>query len=463
MKAISPQALRAVSKKRKRSKRVSAISDTTPQTVVPNSSAEIREVLLNQANYSSPVRPSGSGSSATRCSAASGGTVVKLDALNKIVNISESTATVQPGVRIGELAEALAERNLELIGSLDLADRSVGGAVSAPTLDAAMPADGGQFATHVISMKVITPGGQRLEVGEKNPRMLTMFRLSYGLLGIVYEVTLRVRPIQPFEVHTRKTDFAGMAALVQQLSNVTAGVRFCLLPFKDRVYLEMRRPQAIGSRAGRAGTWRVKDWAVNSALPGVARTLAKSIPFKQLRYPLMDSLGEATQTLVGAALGRSGSNASEQTGRMKRLDLTPPRFSSVSWAFPAAQFPRALDGYRSFNERYYGQTGFRCDLPAVGHRLNGDNSALLSPSYSGPHFAITTLCAADAGWDDYLLNLDDLARGFGGVPLFNQTKGLSVPTAQAAYGSRLQFFKKARRGLDPEDRMINQFFASFVS
>lgn len=461
MKARAPLAPGAAAK-RKRSQKFSAISDTTPQTVIPNSSAEIREVLLNQASYSSPVRPMGSGSSTTRCSAASGGTIVRMEGLNRILNISDTTATVQPGVRIGELAEALAERNLELIGSLDLADRSVGGAVSAPTLDAAMPADGGQFAAHVESMKVITPSGQRLEVNDKNPRMLTMFRLSYGLLGIVHEITLKVRPIQPFEVHTRKTDFAGMSGLIQQLSRVGAGVRFCLLPFKNRVYLEMRRPQDSGSRSGSPGTWRVKDWAVNSALPGVARTLAKSIPFKQLRYPLMDSLGEATQTFVGAALGRNGSNASEQTGRLKRLDLAP-KFSSVSWAFPAAQFPRALGGYRSFNERYYAQTGFRCDLPAIGHRLNADKSALLSPSYTGPQFAITTLCAADAGWDDYLLNLDDLARGYGGVPFFNQTKGLSVATAQAAYGSRLQFFRKVRHELDPDDRMINQFFASFVN
>ena len=421
---------------------------------------DIAAVLADWKRYPAPVRPVGSGSSTTRCTAASGGTVINVAEMNRILRIDDTSVTVQPGVKIGELAEALADRGLELPCGSDIADRTVGGAVSAPALEVALPVDGGQLSAHVVSLKVVSPTGRKLEVSERNARLLSMIRLSQGLLGVVYEITLRVRPIRAFSIHTRKCDFAALATLVPKLSKLNAGVKFWLMPFRDRVYLELRR--AGGNAPGRKLPWRMRDWACYSALPSFARSVAKSIPVRQLRYPLIDRVSEATQGLLVGPMGGNGSNAMEQTGRFRKADLSPT-FNYCTWVFPAENFSQVLMAYRYFCREYYQRTGFRCDMPAVGHRLNQDGSALLSPSFSGPMFAITSMSTPHEEWEDFLLGLDEFAQQHQGLPFFNQTKGASAACVHSAFDTRLSFFKKVREQLDPEDRMLNQYFATYLA
>jgi FAD/FMN-containing dehydrogenase len=107
------------------------------------------------------------------------------------LKIDQDTVTVQPGISLPDLAEVLSEEGLELIGGFDLASRTVGGAVCAAGLEASMAGDAGQFAAHVAQLKVLSPNGKKFVVSEKTKSLLALMRLSYGLLGVVYEITLR--------------------------------------------------------------------------------------------------------------------------------------------------------------------------------------------------------------------------------------------------------------------------------
>ena len=50
-------------------------------------------------------------------------------------------------------------------------------------------------------------------MSEKTKSLLALMRLSYGLLGVVYEITLRVRPVQGFAVQTAKVSFKDFGKL----------------------------------------------------------------------------------------------------------------------------------------------------------------------------------------------------------------------------------------------------------
>ena len=299
--------------------------------------------------------------------------------MNRVLKIERDRVTVQPGISLTELADILSDEGLELIGGFDLANRTVGGAVSAAGLEASMAGDVGQFASHVLQLKVLSPNGKKFVVSEKTKSLLALMRLSYGLLGVVYEVTLRVRPVQGFAVQTAKVSFKDFGKLGAKLLSATAGVKLYLLPFRDRIYLELRRP-AADADPGRKFAWRLKDWAVYSALPEAARSIGMAVPIRQIRYPLIDSLSEVAQTLVNNALVRSGSNSVEQSGRYRMLG-SKSRFTYTTWAFPAGEFANTALAYKLFCKEYYARTGFRCDMPTVGFRLNRDRSALLSPSF----------------------------------------------------------------------------------
>jgi hypothetical protein len=422
--------------------------------------SEILAVLRDSARYPSPVRPLGSGSSTTRCIAANGGTLLDLSGMKRVLKITQDAVTVQPGIPLHELAEVLAEQGLELIGGFDLANRTVGGAVCGAGVEAALASNVGQFASHAIQLKVLSPSGKRFVVDERTKNLLGLMRLSYGLLGVVYEVTLRVRPVRAFAVQTARTTFKDFANLGTKLGAATAGMKLYLLPFRDRIYLELRRPAAEGS-SGRKLAWRLKDWAVYSALPDAARSLGKVVPIHRLRYPLIDGLSEVTQSLLSHAMLRTGSNAIEQSGRHLGL-AGKSRYTYTTWAFPAESFGHTALAYKLFCKEHYARTGFRCDMPAVSFRLNRDRSALLSPSFDTPLFSLSPLTARADGWDDFVFDFAEFAAANGGIPFFNQTKNATAEVVAQRYAQRLVFFRKVRSQLDPLDRMLNQYFAAYM-
>ena len=83
-------------------------STSGPAIVVrPETPKDIVQILRNPRRFPSPVRPQGSGSTITRCTLASGGTLMDMTGMNRVLNIGADTVTVQPGILVSDLAELL--------------------------------------------------------------------------------------------------------------------------------------------------------------------------------------------------------------------------------------------------------------------------------------------------------------------------------------------------------------------
>jgi len=93
--------------------------------------------------------------------------------------------------------------------------------------------------------------------------------------------------------------------------------------------------------------------------------------------------------------------------------------------------------------------------------LNQDRSALLSPSFDGPMITLSPLSTQTEGWDDFVLDFAEFAAEHQGMPFFNQTRNATAEVVGARFGRRLAFFNKVRQELDPQDRMLNSFFATY--
>lgn len=433
---------------------------TPPPVIRPKTLKELREAFTPRSACPPPFRPVGAGSSSTDCTTAPAGTVVDMTAFDEILNIDayDDTCVVQPGVRLGRLASALAHHGLELAGSHDLMNRTVGGAVAGACIGPAIAGDGGLFAAHAMSMKIVTPTGRLLEVSRDKHNLLHAFRLSYGMLGTIYEVTLKVRPISPFAVSHRRCTIAQFAAAADRLSRTNLGIKFYLMPFRDRVYLDLRR-YSDDVTSPHAIPWKLKDWGESTVLPHVFKSLNRIVPVPGVRYRIIDEIARATQELVNNRFVVSGSNAttfSHAGGRRERLPL---QYST--WAFPAADFSIVVQAYRDLTLRVRKESGFRCDLPTVGYRISRDQSALLSPSFDEPMFALRAVSTQTKGWEDFALDFGEFAQNWGGMPLFNQSRGLETAYASEVLGSRIDFFRRIRRQLDPENRMMNPFLLQY--
>ena len=421
----------------------------------PKSAEDLVNILKDSTHYPSPLRPVGSGSSVTRGSQTSSGTLVDMTRLDKILAVKDDTVVVQAGVRLRDLAEYLAADNMELVGGCQDPDRTVGGAVSSASLGARLPGDGSQLASTVCQITLINGEGRRVEVAENLRDLLALIRMSYGLLGVIYSVTLRIRPIQCYSISTSRVDFPEFVNLLPTLMDADAAVCATLFPFKNSVHIELRYP-SDGEQQTRMLPRKLRDWATHAVLPKLVRSVNKAISVKQLRGSVIDTVTEATHSLNRFA--EAGSNSAEQTGRFKRLVLDEQPESCV-WFFPVAQFARAVLAYQRMCELHFKKTGFRCDLPADAWRMNHDQQVLLSPSFTGPVFALNLRSTSQDGWDDFLMEFAELAARYQGIPVFNLTKGNKPGYANQVYGEQLRRFREMRQKLDRNNRFFNQYFA----
>jgi hypothetical protein len=432
-----------------------------PTVVQPTTFRDLQDYLDPSSNCLAPYRPRGAGSASTDCAASTAGTVIDMTAMDQILKVDaySDTITVQAGVRLHQLIDVLAENGLELAGNFELMNRTVGGAVASGCVGPSMRGAGAFFARQVIGMKVITPSGKVMELTRKKKNIMNAFRLSYGMLGIICIVTLKVRPITPFTATHRKCTIDQFAGSAARLASANVGLKFYVLPFRDRVYLDLRT-NSPDTRSTHSIPWKIKDWGESTVLPNVFKSLGRIVPISGVRYRLIDTISEATQGLVNNRLVSSGDNAATQSLRANDSSKSGSLQYST-WCFPASDFGIVAKAYQKFCLDNYRKSRFRCDMPTVGFLLARDRSALLSPSFDEPMFALRAVSTPRKGWEDFVIDFAEFAQHWGGSPFFNQTRSMEPDYARQAFGSRLDFFKKIRRQLDPANRMMNPFLSQY--
>ena len=147
----------------------------------------------------------GSYHSLTPC-VSSPGTIVDMKALDKIVTIDaeKMTFTAQAGLEMIEAADALRKQKLQFILNIEIGNMTLGSAACCHTKDALDGVGFGQVNSFVTGVKWVSPSGTLEEASEeKNPELLPLIRASYGLAGIVYEVTFKIKPLEIIRVRLR--------------------------------------------------------------------------------------------------------------------------------------------------------------------------------------------------------------------------------------------------------------------
>jgi len=432
-----------------------------PSAIAPNNLDRLTRCLDGNANFAVPFRPKGAGTSATDCNLASSGTSIDTKSLDRIVHIDHHnhTVTAQAGVRLGELIVALADEGLELIGNFDQTERTLGGAISSPCMGPGIGGQASLLSTQLISIRAVLADGRMMTVSNTQQHLLSAFRLSYGMLGVLYEVTMKVRPITTFTASHRCTDIDTFSHVVDRLAKGDIGLKFYLLPYKNQVYLDLRHHETNSGNANKTA-WKFKDWGESTALPNVFKSLNRIMPFPSLRYQLIDTITATTQGLVNSRLLRRGNNVAAG-GRHKRRK--PSSLLYTTWCFPASEFSIVVKAYARFCREKFARTAYRCDMPAVGYRVARDNSALLSPSFDEPLIALQTLSTQRRGWDDFVLDLSEFAESWGGTPIFNQTLATRSEYVSQTYSKRMNYFRKIRRQLDPHNRLLNPYLARYFT
>ena len=107
------------------------------------------------------------------------------------------TFTAQAGLQLVEAAAALRKQKLQFLLNIEIGNITLGSAACCQTKDSLDGVDLGQLNSYVTSIKWVSPSGTLEEAStDKNPELLPLIRASYGLAGVVYEVTFTIKPLE---------------------------------------------------------------------------------------------------------------------------------------------------------------------------------------------------------------------------------------------------------------------------
>jgi hypothetical protein len=414
---------------------------------------DIPTLLAKSRSYPTPVRMVGADYSQTRCVGGDGGTTVETAGLDKIVEFGETSVRAQAGVRIGTLVRALAERGQELLLTPEMGQISLGAvavtALPQPSHDNGMA----QLCSLVSEIKLITPQGKHMVVTDRERDLMRVLRSSYGLLGVVYEVVLRVRPLTAVKIDYLVLTLKEFAARYSSLVKEPGAMRLHVSPFRDRITVERRMLDDTAS-ISRSGIWQIRQSVMRNVLPAFGSTVGSVLSAPGLRAKVITGVHRAL---------RAGNKGVVMYAHEWMRDLPAEawraRHTYSLWAFPQAGFPKLLAEYFQFSKTYFKQHRYRCNVVTGASRLHQDKSSLFSVSYTGPMFTLEPSSTGGDGWDDYLIDFNQFATLNGGVPTFNQTRALQPEHVSKAFGERGKLFRALRQRTDPLNRLRNSYFA----
>ncbi|MGH7356123.1 MAG: FAD-binding protein, partial [Candidatus Rokuibacteriota bacterium] len=408
-----------------------------------------------------PLRAAGSLHSLNDC-AITTGTTVRMDAFKAIGEPTGDTITVGAGVRMLELRDTLKARRRQIEVVPEIGNATAGSVACCGTKDVSIGPGGlGQISSTVVGVGMVDANGEIVRVTD--PERLRVLRSSYGLLGMVFEVTFRTIPRRALSYEYAVLDVAPVPTLEAVLGAASGFLGF-LMPYHGKLVVERRfdtSGQITPIDQLRRGI-RDRAWEF-------VGTVAR-LPLRELWLPVLDVGLEQLLSAVDNFDTFAGDSMLDFASGMEGA------FDFAFWAFPRSSWPAAVPEYLTFCRDFQAANGgFRSALPTEVYFIRRDDSALLSFC---PDEDVFTLDLVDLvprssheerDWRRMNDQFNQLAARHGARPLLNQTKFLSPAHMQILRSAwppsirqRWEEFARRRREADPGGRFLTPYFQALI-
>ena len=252
-----------------------------PAVVVkPTTIEEVVAIVRDKVSHPSPVRAVGKLHSPAPCSADDGGTMVDMTAMTRILEIGPDFVTAEAGAIYVDVAEALLRHGQQFHINTEIGNVTLGAVACAATKDSSLigTSHWGQVSSFVTGVKVVTADGSvRTYTQAKHPAELRLLRSSYGLLGIVVEVTLATQPLTAIEAVHRVYTVAKLRTALPELVAQNYAVMMYFYPFSGRILVELRR-EVPGTWPKSSGGWWIRNAFWRTLAPMFTTWIAKISP-----------------------------------------------------------------------------------------------------------------------------------------------------------------------------------------
>jgi FAD/FMN-containing dehydrogenase len=440
---------------------------TTPQVLAePTTVAEIQAILRQPDKFPSPVRAMGSFHSLTPC-AASTGTIVRMTKMERVIKIDPvaMTFTAEAGLEMIEANKLLRKQKLQFMLNIEIGNLTLGSAACCHTKDSLDAVEFGQVNSYVTAIKWVTPSGELQEASaDKNPELLPLIKSSYGLAGIIYEVTFKIKPLEivsfDYEIHEAKDLTEEKIAAV-----IAANQGVVCWTIGDTVVIQTRNQATELKHEWLAGSRRF-GW---NFLGAFASRLIRQTTGGTGLGPKIEEAGFDLELGFYRLISKLGGFTLYDPDKMIDYSKTPAkaRYAFTFWTFPRKDWVKNLHDYLEFAEAHFAAHGFRCNLPLGAYFVRKDTSSLLSYTFEGDMMSLDPIHAPSErdskAWAAFLVEFNAWAQARGGRPLLNQSPFVTKAQVAAGYGDRWQTFSDWVKSVDPDKRMVNSFFADLLA
>ncbi|MDX6476389.1 MAG: hypothetical protein QOH95_1900 [Gaiellaceae bacterium] len=384
------------------------------ELAAPTSEDEVATLVAG----ASQVRVAGAGHSFTPV-VVTDGLLLDLRGLGGIRSIDPERrrVVVGPATTIGEFGEPLWAQGLALANQGDIVAQQIAGAISTATHGSGLRL--GSFSSSVRRVRMVTAGGDVVEIGDDDPERLHAAQVAVGMLGVITEVELEVS--QAYRLRER----------IEHWSWHDAWGRFDELAQEHRHY---------------SFFWMPSD--ESAALYGLGST-GESLT-DQCHVKIYDEVDDATP------------DSDEPRHRVGPAHVIypmvyEPNFHELEYFVPYEQGRDALAAMRELMLASLPASVFPMEVRTVGR-----DEAFLSHSYGRDTVVISVSGMPGTDYDPYLRDVDRLLGGFDARVHWGKLHFLTRSQLLDRY-PRANDFIAIRRALDPADTFLNAHLAPLFS
>ncbi|MGM9986926.1 MAG: D-arabinono-1,4-lactone oxidase [Bacillaceae bacterium] len=363
--------------------------------------------------------------------------LVSLDKLQGIIHIDKNSkvAEVWAGTKLYELSELLFQRGYALENMGDINVQSVAGALLTGTHGTG--ASFGILATQIVEMTVVTGNGEVLTCScEENEFIFHGLAVSFGMLGIVVKMKLKVVEATPFLLKSVKMTVEDVLSSLPTLKEENKHFEFYFFPYGDGVQVKAMNPT---DQMPKSLKWeKMKtNFIENTVFYGLSEMC-------RLSPSMTTSISKLSSNLVAVF---------EYIGYSHELFATERKvkFNEMEYSIPVDKIEEVIRRIREVIKEKKCQVHF----PIECRFVKGD-LFWLSPAYRRDSAYIAVHMYKGMEYKEYFREMETIFQEVGGRPHWAKLHTMDHEQLIERY-PRLPEFMELRKKLDKNGIFMNEY------
>lgn len=415
----------------------SSVKSAPRDIVKPASLETLAQLIGRYAKEGRRVRVVGAGHSFTPL-VQTNDVLISLDNMQGIVSLDalKSQVTIWGGTKLHTLGNDLLAKGLaqENLGDIDV--QSIAGAISTGTHGTGTRF--GTLSTQIVGLTLVTANGEILECSEElHPEVFKAAQTSFGTLGIIAKVTLRVVPAKRLHYVARRESLSSVLANLERYKQENSHFEFFWFPYTDSVQAKFINET---------------DEPVTG---NTFFSMLNKVVLENWLYWVISEMCRIAPSFCKTACNISATSIAsiDEINYSHRLFATPRmvKFQEMEYNLPAEHLAEVLQQVNASIKEHNTNVHFPVEV-----RFAKGDDIWLSPAYQRDSAYIAIHMYKGMPYTEYFRHAEAIYQNYQGRPHWGKMHTLDHHTFEQRY-PRWPDFLRVRQQLDPQGMFLNDY------